>query len=62
MAYLHRPGRNSDSPGDPPPRWGLRRRRERMAVAAAVIAGLVIGLVLTLYQGAAGWADSRPWL
>ena len=54
MAHLHRSRRNSDSPGDLPPRWGLRKRRERIAVAAAVIVGLVIGLVLTLYQGAAG--------
>ena len=46
MVYSFRPGRNSQNPGDPPPRWGLKSRASRFAVGLAVVAGIVIGLLL----------------
>ena len=46
MYYSFKPGRNTQNPGDPPPRWSLQSRASRVAVGLTVAAGIVIGLLI----------------
>lgn len=57
MAW-HRPGRNANHPGDPPPRWATLSRGQRLALLLTVIAGVTLALVLRVTGVAGGLEET----
>lgn len=57
MAW-YEPGRNSNHPGDPPPRWAPLSKAARLALAVTVIAGIVIALLIIASRSAAATDDT----